>query len=482
VQRYCFVTENAGLVAAARLKGEQHFVDQLDLGDDRAAFRRIANLSAFDTCRDAEAAIAPSGASLVQRIVAQFAVPDTDAARNLHDKLTKRGAFCRDPSIAVADAWFPSGVFGDRRQADRLIGAAALADCKADGAGVNVVIADGGLSGTWLRNYRRTRNLGGEPQQVHGWSLFKTRWSGTENAWGGTVWRAAGGQRSAHAEMIVRNVLALAPRARIWDLPLIADGTKPPGVSLACSVFDRIRWAVKHRMFNGTLEAGTDDPGIRDAFAGGQRWVIVNAWGVFNSGLPGLALDGVDYGDDPRHPLLAILDELQDLGIDVVFCATNCGDPCPDGRCGHADIGPGRSIMGLNAHPAVLTVGEVRVDGVPIGQSSQGPGRLWRRWKDLGLPDPDRAREKPDLCAPSHFHEVDDAAAANLGTSAATGVAGGVIAALRSIDAFPDVSPCRLRAALRRGASQATGVSKWHPRLGHGIINIPATITALQSG
>jgi hypothetical protein len=70
---------------------------------------------------------------------------------------------------------------------------------------------------------------------------------------------------------------------------------------------------------------------------------------------------------------------MEDAGIDVLFCATNCGEPGPDTRCAAENCGPGCGIMGVNAHPSVLTVGAVRADGVPIAQSSQGHGRLARK-------------------------------------------------------------------------------------------------------
>ena len=60
-------------------------------------------------------------------------------------------------------------------------------------------------------------------------------------------------------------------------------------------------------------------------------------------------------------------------GIDVVFSAGNCGQFCPDRRCGETDRGPGHSIWGANSHPRVLTFGASHqyLDN-PAGQAHGG--------------------------------------------------------------------------------------------------------------
>jgi hypothetical protein len=88
-----------------------------------------------------------------------------------------------------------------------------------------------------------------------------------------------------------------------------------------------------------------------------------------------------------------------DDNIDVVFAAGNCGQFCPDSRCGAEDQGPGRKLG----------------------------------W------------EKPDFCAASHFCEDDDAFSINTGTSAACGLTGGIVAALRSRWNSTRVSPNQLK-------------------------------------
>ena len=170
--------------------------------------------------------------------------------------------------------------------------------------------------------------------------------------------------------------------------------------------------------------------------------------------------------------------------IDVIFAAGNCGQFCPDRRCGKRDLGPGKSIFGANSHRKVLTVSAVRTDARWIGSSSQGEGQ------------PRLSREKPDLCAPSYFRDAGDAFTgntsgsfvtnpgspyvANTGTSAACGVAAGIVAAIRSGWDHTVLSPRDLKQALNDNARKTEGPG-WNERLGHGIINVEATLSALES-
>jgi Subtilase family len=181
-------------------------------------------------------------------------------------------------------------------------------------------------------------------------------------------------------------------------------------------------------------------------------WVVVNAWALFDrsSDLPGAG--GV--GSDGSHPFHGAVQGVTATGSDVVFVAGNCGQYCPDDRCGASDIGPGYSISGPSAYAEVLTVGAVRVDGLPLGYSSQGPGLI--------------ATNKPELCAPSNFSETFDPGQINSGTSAACAVAAGVVAALRT---RATVSPADMIVALNQG----TGGTSWDPQFGYGTLNAAAT-------
>jgi subtilisin family serine protease len=110
-------------------------------------------------------------------------------------------------------------------------------------------------------------------------------------------------------------------------------------------------------------------------------------------------------------------------------------------------------------------VAAVRADGAWIGSSSQGPG-----------PAPARLL-KPDISAPSHFRDADDAARLNTGTSTASAVTAGAIAALRQ--GWPALPPAAMKQLLIDTARVADGGPGWSDRTGHGIIDLQAAVDAL---
>jgi hypothetical protein len=258
--------------------------------------------------------------------------------------------------------------------------------------------------------------------------------------------------------MIARNVLDIAPEASLWDLPLL-----PPRIhdiqTYLCEA---------HAAYARMLAC------IRRQ---GGRWVLVNAWAVFDrrSESPvGGYTENLYSGRFKLHEFTQDVSGAIDDNIDVLFCAGNCGQFCPDGRCSPNDNGPGRSIWGANSFHRVLTVGAVRTDGRWIGYSSQGPGQ-----PKLGPePDSQAINQKPDFCVPSGFVEDHDAHTVNRGTSAATGIAAGVVAALRSKWDATAVKPERLQQVLNATARRPSSTS-WDPRLGNGIIDIPAALQML---
>ena len=261
--------------------------------------------------------------------------------------------FGHDPLIRAFDTWSPigsaGGIFGNRDTAERLTRTDALKDQQGKyitGKGVNVVIVDRGLSRTVVQETaarmaaRRGWPAAAPRQPVQGWTRFDRT--------GPKIRKLEPGENgSEHGYMIARNVLAMAPEAVIWDAPLLPtedEPDAPPGASSASDLFHWIRQLVRSRREGGYSE----------------RWVIVNAWGVMD---PETDANYSDYADNPDNPLVNDMVLLDNEQIDVVFAAGNCGEPCPDRRCGHDDCGPGRSIFGMNAHPCVLSVGAVRADG-----------------------------------------------------------------------------------------------------------------------
>lgn len=373
-----------------------------------------------------------------------------------------------DPQISTFDA-FPVldfEMFGDRERAHKLIGASALA--RASGKGVNVAIIDRGLDsklfppetfkGGWWRYAQRGKRLF-EP----------------------------GANASEHAHMIARNVLAIAPRARIWDVPLLSNiDDDPPSIALAEALFYYIRRDIRdgkrrlgylEKLRSPNVARVLRRPGMTNVVNFDGPWILVNAWGVLNPAQLSEG-EGRGYISNPTNKFvqdMAKFSSLIEPKVDVVFAAGNCGEPTALPRCGMDWTGPGRSILGANGHPDVLTVGAVRVDGMPLAYSAQGPGRLGAKWPKN---DPDgrlRARMKPDICAPSSFVETDDATVTNSGTSAASGIAAGVLAALRSFELSAGrvpLTPASMRRLVCASARRAGGPDQWDERLGHGVINL----------
>jgi subtilisin family serine protease len=191
--------------------------------------------------------------------------------------------------------------------------------------------------------------------------------------------------------------------------------------------------------------------------------VVSNSWGLYDrSDDDPIGSDG-NYSANPDHPFNQITGSLVEAGADVCFAAGNCGDACPDQRCGVKDVGPGASIHGANSHPDVITVAAVTINGDRLGYSSQGPGGL--------------AKRKPDVAGFSHFtgsnvYTVDS------GTSAACPVVAGLIAALRQSASTSVAGPQAMKTALQRSAKNPAP-GGWDNDLGYGVIDSAAVMAAL---
>ena len=340
--------------------------------------------------------------------------------------------------VATWQHWCPPGTFATRAQAHRLIGAEALGGARLDGAGVNVVIVDSGVSERYV-----TDELGA----TFGGGL---EWTGPSRR------RVPGRPDTAytpaprlHGDMVARNVLALAPSATIFDLPLIPERIERPW-------FFSLTAALAYWALDSWTRARASGP-----------WVVVSPWAIFDrlaEAVPG------NYTERRSNPLNRIVIDMT-TRHDMIFSAGNSGQFCPAPRSGAYDRGPGRSILGANALEEVLCVGASRADALWVGASSQGPGpaSLSRGGID----------QKPDLSAPSWFRDPLDAGLADTGTSAAAAVAGGAVAALRSGWDTHAVSPGRLKSILREAARPFWHVD-WNGRAGTGVIDLRATVAALE--
>jgi hypothetical protein len=345
-----------------------------------------------------------------------------------------------DIPFASSDHWCigeaADPMFADRSAAERLLRIDYLrSQSSTTGSGVNVVIVDEGLDSSALG-----ASYGG------GWTVGYSL--------PGTAMPPPGSIRRTHGMMMAHNILKVAPKAMLFDLPIA-----PAKISNIAAFLSLAQAACQ--------QALTDiESGIVGNFAG--PWIFVNPWGIYDRASEHPL---GEYTTNPTNPFNKLIVKVVNAKIDVVFAAGNCGQFCPDFRCGGEDQGPGYSIWGANSLEQVLTVGAVRADSMWLGYSAQGPGQLL-----LGP-------HKPDLCATSQFCEDGDAFSINTGTSAACGLAGGVVAALRSHWDSTRVSPHQLKHALNHSARKPPGLG-WNNSLGHrlgnGILDAKAAFDHLK--
>ena len=283
--------------------------------------------------------------------------------------------------------------------------------CRGDGIVVGVV--DGGITAIGRvpkagETVRIDRVIGG----------FPSDWGTTAAAWGD------------HGNMCAYDVLGMAPNAQIYDIR-ISGGTIAATISAALAGF---QWAIDQHRANGTPH------------------ILTNSWGIF-----GEAWDPV-YARDSNHIFTQKVAEAINEGILVLFAAGNCGETCPDGRCG-TDTGPGRSIWGANGDARVITVGAVNKNEQFVGYSSQGPAAL----------DP----RKPDFCSVTHFQGY---FSSDTGTSAATPIAAGVIALLKQ--GSPSLTQNEVKDVIKDTAKDI-GPAGWDQHSGAGIVQGKAAFDRL---
>jgi len=286
------------------------------------------------------------------------------------------------------------------------------------GAGITIGIVDGGVDASLLPPGTVTGGWSPDPAQP--WGSAPVQWDG-------------------HGDMCAFDALIACPEAKIHDYSI---------GRVAGSVTSLISSAL--RAFQAALVASQ---------AGHGPQVLSNSWGLYQQSWdPAPPGNRSNYTHNPDHPFSRKVVELMDAGILVCFAAGNCGEICPDGRCG-TDVGPSRSIRGANGLPRVITVGAANVDRDWIGYSSQGPSTM-----DL---------EKPDVCGYSHFQ---GRTACDAGTSAACPVVAGVLGLMRAVR--PTVTQDQARGALRNTAMHPNGMH-WDGRYGRGIVDAYSAVKSL---
>jgi len=291
-----------------------------------------------------------------------------------------------------------------------------------NGTGMVIGIVDGGITA-------QGRPISTADTSAPGWTgqLIPR----VTNGWPAADWGTTGVDWGWHGNMTGTDALGMAPDANLYDLR-ISSGTISGTISNAIAAF---QWAIDQHVLSGTPH------------------ILSNSWGIFQE-----SWDST-YANDANHPFTRKVEDALDEGILVLFAAGNCGDVCPDGRCG-SDSGPGKSIWGANGHPRVMTVAAVNKNEQYIGYSSMGPASL----------DPN----KPDFCGISHFTGFFNS---DSGTSAACPVVAGVVALLK--EAKPNATQDQIKKCLKDTAKDI-GPTGWDQYAGAGIIRAKVALNCLK--
>jgi subtilisin family serine protease len=228
---------------------------------------------------------------------------------------------------------------------------------------------------------------------------------------------------SSHGTMCAFDVMGMAPEAKILDIAILQSTGDIAG--FLSDALAGYHWALTEYKNKGAPQ------------------ILTNSWGMYQKAW------APDYATDANHPFTRKVVEAINAGMIVTFAAGNCGSQCPSGKCG-TDNGPGKSIWGANGHAQVITVGAANILEQWIGYTSQGPAAL--------------CNDKPDFCAPSHFQGN---TSCDNGTSAATPIAAGVIALLKSHDA--KLTQAKVKEALCE-TSKDLCTAGWDAHSGFGMI------------
>jgi subtilisin family serine protease len=248
-----------------------------------------------------------------------------------------------------------------------------------------------------------------------------------------------------HGTMCAFDVCIAAPRCTLLDIALLQS--RRPGGSIMEGLLSDAVLAYRHLL---NVMLAPKRPGES------RSLVVNNSWGMFHPSWDFPVGHLGNYSDNPNHPFNRIVATLERAGADILFAAGNCGEDCPDSRCRGVTT---NAIYGANGHSQVLCVAGVDVTGQRVGYSTIGPGRL--------------TKQKPDISGFTHF-QGSGVYPADGGTSAATPVVAGVVAAVRSRRPYnpglPFSYPWIIRNLVRFTALER-GVPGYDYEYGYGIIN-----------
>lgn len=319
------------------------------------------------------------------------------------------------------------GPLGSDTDVENLLKTAELHECGLDGSGVLVAVVDTGINMEYLLSRGKRPNFDAARSWVPDPDL------------------EPGHLPIGHGTMVAYDVCIAAPRCTLLDVALLLS--QEQGETIMSGFLSDAVLAYRHLL---NIMLAKRRPGDCPSL------VVNNSWGMFHPswdfpvGHPG------NYSDNLNHPFNRIVGALERAGADILFAAGNCGADCPDGRCqGVTDM----AIYGANSHPQVLSVAGNDTEKNRVGYSAIGPGRL--------------APLKPDISGYTHF-SGSGVYAADGGTSAASPVVAGVVAALRSGVPYnvdkPESSPAAIRNMLTKTAEDR-GLIGYDFEYGWGIVN-----------
>lgn len=377
---------------------------------------------AFTAARDSESPDAQT--YLVRGVIDDEELTASLNAAEEHPEIV---AIYADPVIEPCITCISTPAVGTDRDVAKVLCVPQLAASGMDGTGVLLAIVDTGINLAYLRSHGLNPNFNATrswvPPQQPGLP-------------------PPGELPVAHGTMCAYDALIAAPRATLIDIAVLLS--RRPGQTVLDGLLSD---AVLAYSFLYNILTGPRRPGDFHSL------VVSNSWGMFRRewdfpvGHPG------NFSDNLGHPFNRIVGTLESAGADILFAAGNCGHECPDSRCGN-EIDAG--IFGANSHPQVLSVAGVDIKKNRVGYSTRGPGHLFN--------------QKPDISGYTHFRgsgvfPVDG------GTSAATPVVAGVVAAFRSrFPTGPSATPAMLRNLLTRTAEDRGNVG-FDFEYGWGIIN-----------
>ena len=335
-------------------------------------------------------------------------------------------------SVAVC----PTGPVGTDLDVERLLLVEELHRRGMNGAGVPVAIIDSGISLPFLRRRGKAPEFS------------------AELSWGPETGQPLGDMPVDHGTMCAYDVCIAAPSCTLIDHALLTSTTSGGSV-MDGYLSDAVKsYGVLLSYMSRASEQGFGGPLPRTL-------VVNNSWGMFHPSWDFPVGDPQNYSDNPDHPFNIIVENLEAVGADILFAAGNCGPECADSRCQRAtDTG----IYGANSSSVVTSVAGVVISKERIGYSTKGPGRLEER--------------KPDIASYTHF-AGSGVFQEDSGTSAATPVAAGVVAAIRRRYPASVLSPRQLRDLLRDTA-EPHGDGDYNYEYGHGIINVQNLLDALE--